>query len=34
MTYNSMADSQMNDLLQMTNLLLMKIKRQAKETVQ
>jgi hypothetical protein len=34
MTYNSMIDSQMSDLLQMTNLLLMKIKRQATETVQ
>jgi len=34
MTYNSMVDSQMSDLLQMTNILLMKIKRQAKETVQ
>ena len=33
MTYNSMIDSQMSDLLQMTNLLLMKIKHQAKEIV-
>ena len=33
MTYNSMIDSEMNTLLQMTDLFLVKIKQQTKETV-
>ncbi len=34
MTYNYLVDSEMNDLLQITDLFLMKIKQQTKETVQ
>jgi len=34
MTYNSLIDSEMNDLLQMTDMFLMKVKQQTKEIVQ
>jgi hypothetical protein len=34
MTYNSLIDSEMNDLLQMTDMFLMKIKLQTKEILQ
>jgi len=34
MTYNYLVDSEMNSLLQMTDLFLMKVKQQTKETVQ
>ena len=34
MTYNSLIDSEMNDLLQMTDMFLMKVKQQTKEIAQ
>ena len=34
MTYNSLIDSEMNGLLQMTDMFLMKIKLQTKEILQ
>ena len=34
MTYNSLIDSEMNDLLQMTDMFLMKVKQQTKEITQ
>ena len=34
MTYNSLIDSEMNDLLQMTDMFLMKVKQQTKEIIQ
>jgi hypothetical protein len=34
MTYNSLIDSELNDLLQMTDMFLMKVKQQTKEIVQ
>ena len=34
MTYNSLIDFEMNNLLQMTDMFLMKVKQQTKEIVQ
>jgi hypothetical protein len=34
MTYNSLIDSELNDLLQMTDMFLMKVKQQTKEIAQ
>ena len=34
MTYNSLIDFEMNNLLQMTDMFLMKVKQQTKEIIQ